>query len=243
MRVHEPLRKLKADESDVVNILDSQDTDKMRLDSKWIDSRMYVRTFQGHIASTSIDFPNDPDNTLLAKPGFLLHRKNSKALTGILKDGLRRMGRNAIHLIPAVFNTRQSLYIQRSKTPFAVLVDADSAMLAGHRFYRTPNDVILRDGGMDAVLEPEYLKAIFDYDMSNPRDSFSRLCIIAAKSGLRPVPPHSGDLSDIPPLESPAVKMKITVSCHALGVLVIPPCRPQPHFERKIRTRFAHPKS
>ena len=108
------------------------------------------------------------------------------------------MHRNAIRLIPAVFNSRQSLYIQRNKTPFALLIDAKAATEAGHRFYMTPNDVVLCDGGMDGLIEPEYILGVFDFDMACPQDGFSRLCINAARDGVRPVPPHTGSNDDIP---------------------------------------------
>ena len=134
----------------------------------------------------------------MPSPGYLLRSTGIRALSAILSEGLRKMTRNAIHLIPAVFNSRQSLYIQRRKTPFAILTDGNAAMEDGHRFYRTPNDVVLCDGGMDGLLVPDYLVGLYDYYMANHRDRFSRLRLSAAKSGVRPVPPHSGELGDIP---------------------------------------------
>ena len=172
LRVHESLRKLNADESDVMNIIDGQSEDKMRLDVKWGNSILYVRTFQGHSANTSVDFRNDPENILINNPSYTLHSTNSKSLTHILRDGLKRMRRNAIHLAPALFNARQSLYIQRNKTPFSLLVDAKAATDAGHRFYATPNDVVLHDGGMNGLIEPEYIVGIHDFDMSQPHEDF-----------------------------------------------------------------------
>ena len=44
-RAHEPLRKLGANEADVMNIIDTAGKDNKRLDSKWGDSYLYVRTF------------------------------------------------------------------------------------------------------------------------------------------------------------------------------------------------------
>ena len=107
------------------------------------------------------------------------------------------MHRNAIHLIPAVFDSRLSLYIQRRKTPFAALADANAAMEAGHRFYRSPNDVILFDCGMGGSVNPEYLAGLFGYDMENPRIPF-RACLFPLLVRVFALPPtRAGDVDGI----------------------------------------------
>ena len=108
------------------------------------------------------------------------------------------MQRNAIRFIPARFNSRQSLYIQRRKTPLALLTDGSAASKAGFKFYLTPNDIILCEGGPDGFLNNEFTICLFDYDVPDLRAGFPRLCMKAAVDGAKHAPPYSGPSDGIP---------------------------------------------
>ena len=66
---HDPIRKLKDVGPGVMDIIDSQESDKKRLGAKWVDSRLFVRTYQGRISSSAVDFTSGPENVLLSTPG------------------------------------------------------------------------------------------------------------------------------------------------------------------------------
>ena len=93
------------------------------------------------------------------------------------------MTRNAIHLIPANFTSRQRLYIRRQKTPFAILIDGDAATESGNKFYLSPNEVILSDGGTEGLIPKRILCDLYDYDTPGHRLRFSRLRMKAALAG------------------------------------------------------------
>ena len=198
-RVNKTLRGVRANESDVMTLTDeTTDVAKKRLGAKWENARLYVRTFQGHSINSSVDFRSDPKNVMLPNPRFLLHSTGAKQIRNILTEGLRKMSRNAIHFAPANFNARQSLYIQRQKTPFALLIDGDRAKQAGRDFFLTPNEIVICDGGPTGTIGKEFIVGIFDYDMRKIEEGFSRLCLRAAQEGIRPVPPYSGPGDQIP---------------------------------------------
>ena len=79
-RIHEPLREMKTDESDVMRVVDQQTVGKMRLDARLVDAKLFARTCQGHSDGTAVDFPSDPDNVYLPAPGYLVHNTGMKAL-------------------------------------------------------------------------------------------------------------------------------------------------------------------
>ena len=196
--LNETLQKIHAGESGVMTLAESKDGDKCRLDAHWEDALLYVRTFQGHIRSSVVQVESDPSNKLLESPCYMIHGTNPKAISGILRHGLKKMNRNAIHLVPEKLNARQGLYIQRSKTPFAVLADAGAASREGIKFYETENSITLRDGGPAEVIDAKFLVALYDFDLSDPQVGFNRLSIQAAKDGVRPVPLAPDYNDDIP---------------------------------------------
>ena len=150
------LREMKANEADVISIVDDQKADKIRPDVKWGNTMLFLRTYSGHGASSSVRIGNDTTSKLLTNPSFMIHSAGSKDLANILSGGLRRMQRNATHLIPGEFNARQSLYIQRGKTPFAVMVDSQAAPDQGMKFYLAENEIVVCDGGPEGVIDKRF---------------------------------------------------------------------------------------
>ena len=197
LKIHEPIRKMRAIESDIMNIEDGQTAEKRRIRTRWDDAQLYVRTYQGHIAASTVDVTQDPENQLLTRPGYLLRSMGPKPLRGIPTEGLRKMQRNAIHLIPSEFSARQSLYIQRQKTPFSLLIDGDAAGAAGCAFYQSPHEVAICDGGVEGVVDKRFLVSLYDYDVANHRVGFNRLSMKAAIDGIKPAQPFSEEPDDI----------------------------------------------
>ena len=105
-------------------------------------------------------------------------------------------------------STLDRVCIQRQKTPLSVLSDGNDDTDAGHKFYRTPNDIILCDGRKGGLVEKYFIAGLYDYDMNNPAAGFSRLSIQSSRDGTRSVPPYSGEDGNIP---NPAMSTKSTV--------------------------------
>ena len=85
-------------------------------------------------------------------------------------------------------STLDRVCIQRQKTPLSVLSDGNDDTDAGHKFYRTPNDIILCDGRKGGLVEKYFIAGLYDYDMNNPAAGFSRLSIQSSRDGTRSVP-------------------------------------------------------
>ena len=188
------LNSLSVREQDVRDIIADPEALKLRLECKMDAEIFTVRTYQGHGVNSGVSVHTDPGNQFLAKPGFLLHATTMNALKPILTSGIKRMQRNAIHLVPSDFNSTQEQYVERRKTPIVLVIDAQRAMTHGSQsFFSSPNGAILCDDNEEGVIPTSYIAAVFVYEF--PRGSqpiLSRLDLDAAKNGRIPTPYYSG---------------------------------------------------
>ena len=103
-----------------------------------------IRANQGH--SVAVDLALEP----VAPPAVLYHGTGHGAVTAILRDGLRAMGRHHVHLSPDVDTARR--VGARHGRPVVLRVDAAAMAAAGHVFFCTANGVWLTDTGPPAYL-------------------------------------------------------------------------------------------
>ena len=226
LRIREPLRKMQAIESDVMSIEDNQSADKRRIQTRWGDDQLFVRTYQGRGAASSVGVNQDPENRLLARHGYFLRSTGTAALRVILPDGLRKMTRNAIHLIPAEFSARQGLYAQRQQSPFAILIDGDDATDDGYNSPQSPTRSFFAMAELGGIVEKRFLVSLYYYDMSNPRAGFNRLSMKAALDGIKPVPPFAKN-----PMTSLSLRKSRTITMSkAASNATIRKCTPRPRW-------------
>ena len=119
-----------------------EQSDKQRFEMQ--DGR--IRALYGHsIDQKMVKDPGEP-------PAFLYHGPPPAALAAILKEGLKPMRRQYVHLSPDVATATQ---VARRKGPPLILeIDAAGAHAAGHLFYRGNDMVWLAD-----IVPPTFIKA------------------------------------------------------------------------------------
>ena len=109
-----------------------------------------IRANQGHSAPVDLGLP------VLPPPPVLYHGTPARLVETLLREGLRPMGRHAVHL-SATVETAIAVGARRGR-PAVLAVDAAGMAAAGHRFSRSANGVWL----VDAV-PPEFL-SLADHD-------------------------------------------------------------------------------
>jgi putative RNA 2'-phosphotransferase len=103
-----------------------------------------IRANQGHSVPVDLGLP------ALPPPPVLYHGTPARLVATLLGEGLRPMGRHAVHLSAAV-DTAVAVGARRGR-PAVLAVDAAGMAAAGHRFTRSANGVWLV-----AAVPPEFL--------------------------------------------------------------------------------------
>ncbi|TYK48167.1 RNA 2'-phosphotransferase [Actinomadura decatromicini] len=119
-------------------VVDANDKKRYELDGD------RIRAVQGH--SIPVDLKLPP----AAPPQFLFHGTVRRSVPSILRDGLRPMGRHAVHLSPDRETARR--VGARRGEPVVLVVDAGRMAAAGHEFRVSVNGVWLAES-----VPPEYL--------------------------------------------------------------------------------------
>lgn len=110
------------------------------------DGKM-IRALQGH--SFRVDLKLEPTEP----PDVLYHGTFSNVVQIILRDGLKKMARNHVHM--AVDTKTANSVGLRHGAPILFKIDAKLMHEMGHNFYRSENGVWLAD-----YVPPDYLKRI-----------------------------------------------------------------------------------
>ena len=101
------------------------------------DDRTRIRANQGH--SLAVDLELTP----ITPPAVLWHGTGEKSVDSILRDGLRPMNRQYVHLSPDLETAE--MVGRRHGRPVVFTVDAARMSADGHTFYRSANGVWLTD--------------------------------------------------------------------------------------------------
>ncbi|MQY02754.1 RNA 2'-phosphotransferase [Actinomadura macrotermitis] len=104
-----------------------------------------IRALQGHSVPVDLDLP------AVAPPPLLYHGTTERFLPAIRREGLRPMGRHAVHLSPDR-ETARRVGARRGRS-VVLTVDAAGMAAAGHLFQVSANGVWLT-----AAVPPEYLR-------------------------------------------------------------------------------------
>ena len=104
-----------------------------------------IRARQGHSVPVALDL--EPQ----APPELLYHGTVERFLESILTKGLKKMGRNHVHLSPDIDTARK--VGARRGAPVILIVEAQTMCAAQHVFYCTANGVWLTDH-----VPPNYLR-------------------------------------------------------------------------------------
>ncbi|MFI6516335.1 RNA 2'-phosphotransferase [Spirillospora sp. NPDC050679] len=109
------------------------------------DAGRRIRANQGHSVEVDLDLP------VAAPPALLYHGTVAAALEAIRREGLRPMGRHAVHLSPDRETAR--LVGARRGEPVVLTVEAGRMAEAGHLFRLSANGVWLAES-----VPPRYLR-------------------------------------------------------------------------------------
>jgi 2'-phosphotransferase len=125
-------------------------SDKKRFEINTLEDGLeYIRAVQGHSmsfinADELLEEIHDP-----AEVAICIHGTYQKFEESIIREGLSRRTRNHIHF--AVDRPGGEVISgSRLNVDMLIYVDVRRAMKAGHRFYRSVNNVILSEGPISA---------------------------------------------------------------------------------------------
>ncbi|RKS74855.1 putative RNA 2'-phosphotransferase [Actinomadura pelletieri DSM 43383] len=104
-----------------------------------------IRAVQGHSIPVELNLPPTPP------PEFLYHGTVRRSLKSILRNGLKPMGRHAVHLSPDRATARR--VGARRGAPVVLTVQSGRMAADGHEFRVSSNEVWLVDS-----VPPEYLR-------------------------------------------------------------------------------------
>lgn len=127
--------------SDLEYVVQNNDKSRFSFDT----SGSKIRANQGH--SLTVDLKLEPKQP----PSVLYHGTHENAVSAILREGLRKMKRQHVHLSSTV-ETATSVGGRRGK-PMIFIVDAEHMALNGYLFYRSENGVWLTE-----QVPPVYLR-------------------------------------------------------------------------------------
>ena len=151
---HEKFRGFR--ERDVIAVVDN--CPKQRFELVTRDGVLFIRARQGH-SIESIDFDemlervSDPSSIPVCIHGTYMKYKQL-----IKRDGLKRMKRTHIHMIPDYPTKNEVISGMRTTCNLYIVINVEEAMKAGVAFYRSSNNVILSPGvGPDGCIPPEFL--------------------------------------------------------------------------------------
>jgi len=130
---------------------------KRRFSMKEVNGTWYVRCNQGH--SRGVNVTSEALLTERTKASFMcVHGSRKSLLEKIKSEGIKKMGRKHIHLVPDSNYTEWFCVKsgRKSTRDAFIFVDTGAAMRDGIRFFVSENGVILTEGDADGVLLPKY---------------------------------------------------------------------------------------
>ena len=128
--------------------------------------------YNGH----SVDIAPNPQAVPITHPGVFSHATNAESAATILREGIRNMSRQQIHLVPLHMKVRQEAYIRPGpKKTHIVTVDGTVASAAGIKFYELENGAVV-SYGINGIIPPCCIAGLF----SNTK--MGRRCLDMQKS-------------------------------------------------------------
>lgn len=137
---------------DVIEMI-VQDNDKKRFEIK--GSR--IRALQGHSMSLNVDVGSPLSEGDI--PDIVIHGTYNDCLDSILKEGLKRMSRQHIHMTTGLPGDKGVISGMRRSAQVVIYIDAKQAARDGILFYRSTNGVILTSG-INGILPPKYFTSV-----------------------------------------------------------------------------------
>lgn len=125
--------------------------EKQRFSIERVGDVWYVRCNQGH--SQNVKVESEALLTELTEaPPVCVHGTRKSYLQKITEEGLSRMKRKHIHLVPN-FEVKSGW---RNGSDAFIYVDTAAAMKDGIRFFKSENGVILTEGDANGFIPPKY---------------------------------------------------------------------------------------
>jgi len=152
------LRKLKGKtEQDVRKTVETDDKQRFAFSEE--DGVLYIRANQGHsIEVKDLALKRIESHTEIPKA---VHGTYHKFWPSIQKEGLKKMGRNHIHLSIGEYGSKEVISGMRSSAQILIYIDIEQAMKDGIEFFLSDNKVVLSNG-IDGVIAPKYFKSVVD---------------------------------------------------------------------------------
>jgi 2'-phosphotransferase len=152
------IRDLGCDEELIINIVDTSDKKRFRLDE--VNGVWMIGANQGHSKEIGEQINTDKLMEKITEPVELcVHGTYTKFINSIKQSGLNKMSRTHIHMATGYPTDSQVISGARGSSEVFIVIDMEKALADGIEFYRSANGVILTSG-VDGILEPKYFKDI-----------------------------------------------------------------------------------
>ena len=152
------IRDLGCDEELIINIVDTSDKKRFRLDE--VNGVWMIGANQGHSKEIGEQINTDKLMEKITEPVELcVHGTYTKFINSIKQSGLNKMSRTHIHMATGYPSDSQVISGARGSSEVFIVIDMEKALADGIEFYRSANGVILTSG-VNGVLEPKYFKDI-----------------------------------------------------------------------------------
>ena len=142
----------RASEAQLLDVVASNGKQRFAVGRGKKTGRLYLRANQGHSIPVEIGMEEVLDPSTVA-----MHGTNRGAWALIEKGGLKRMGRQHIHLAPGM--PGEVVSGMRNNSSVVIVVDVAKCLEAGMRFFRSKNGVILTDG-LDGTIDPKFFARV-----------------------------------------------------------------------------------
>ncbi|KAK1804433.1 hypothetical protein P4O66_020449 [Electrophorus voltai] len=141
---------------DLERVVTTNDKRRFKLQNHPESGRLQIRANQGHsvqvedleLKAVVSDAPDCPREAV--------HGSYMKHWDAIRSQGLNRMKRTHIHLVPGLPGEGQVISGMRRNCDLAVYIDVPKALSDGIQFYWSENGVLLTPGGAGGLLSPRY---------------------------------------------------------------------------------------
>ncbi|XP_077302664.1 tRNA 2'-phosphotransferase 1-like isoform X1 [Arctopsyche grandis] len=150
--------KKKCNVDDIKNIVENNDKQRFKLRNNPNTNQLQIKATQGHSLKSVGTSGLEP--ILKADDTHVIHGTYFDAWQKIKLSGLSRMNRNHIHFTTSPPKCNHVISGMRTSSQIYIYIDVDKAILAGIKFFKSENGVILSPGNDQGFIEKKYFSKV-----------------------------------------------------------------------------------
>lgn len=142
---------------ELIRVVNNSDKQRFVLENR--NGEYYIKANQGHSKEVGDLIEDETALLPITEPlPFCAHGTEKRFLSSIREHGLKRMSRKHIHMVSEVCK-KQQISGFKSVSDTIIVIDMNSCMKDGMKFYKSKNGVILTEG-IDGTIDPKYFLEI-----------------------------------------------------------------------------------